>query len=287
MNDPLKRVSEPLQLVRRSARWERVRSRGPRYVFVATTVVLSLVGARELISPGGSASPPSRAVGVDHASEEFAQRFARTYLSYDAARPAARERALRGLVPDDLALDGGLIARGTQRVLWTEVAQNQEAIAGGRVIVIAARVSTQTEPLYLAVPVYRSAAGAVGLADYPSLVGPPATSRTAFADRDEVEEAEIVAVARRVVTNYLAREAQNLAADLLPEADVSLPTRELDVRSVEDVTWAAGVGSSAVLATVVARDAQRLSWTLTYELGMTARAGRPYVTFVETVPTAP
>ncbi|MQA74688.1 MAG: hypothetical protein GEU88_10175 [Solirubrobacterales bacterium] len=286
MTSGVGRFGERVQLVRRSARWERVRSRGPHYLFLAATVVVSLVGARELISPDGSAAPSSRLGGVDHASEDFAQRFARAYLSHDAARPAARERALRGLVPDDLSLDAGLIPRGSQQVLWTEVAQNQEAIAGGRVIVIATGVSTQPEPFYLGVPVYRAADGAVGLADYPSLVGPPAISRAEFAEPDEVEEAPIVAVARRVVANYLALERQNLAADLAPEAEVSLPTRELGLRSVEDVVWADGVGSSAVLVTVVARDAERLTWTLTYELGITQRAGRPYVTFVETVPTA-
>jgi hypothetical protein len=153
--------------------------------------------------------------------------------------------------------------------------------------VIAAGISTQAEPLYLAVPVYRAGDGAIGLAAYPSLVGPPAVARVEFADRDEVEEAQIVAVARRVVTNYLAGEARNLAADLAPEAEVSLPTRELALRSVEEVAWTRGVGSSAVLVTVVARDAQRLTWTLTYELGLTQRAGRPYVTFIETVPFAP
>lgn len=286
MNEGAKRFVERVQVVRRSARWEHVRSRGPRYLFVATTVVMSLIGARELISPGGSGSR-SRSFVLDHASEEFAQRFARAYLSYDAARPAARERALRGLVPDNQAIDADLTPRGSQQVLWTAVAQNQEAIAGGRVIVIATGVSTQTEPLYLAVPVYRSTDGAVGLAEYPSLVGPPALARDPFAEREGVDERSIVAAARRVVTNYLAREAQNLAADLAPEAEVSLPTRELAVRSVEDVVWAQGAGSSAVMVTVVARDAERLSWTLTYELGITERAGRPYVTFVETVPTAP
>lgn len=287
MSQCLARVSGRVRLVRRSARWERVRARGPRYVLVAATVVVWLLGVRQLISPSPSVVPSSKPIGVDHASESFAQRFARAYLGYDAGRPAVRERALRGLVPDDLSLDAGLVPRGSQEVLWTEVAQNQEAIAGGRVIVIAAGVSTQAEPLHLAVPVYRTADGRIGLADYPALVGPPAVSRADFADRDEVEEPATASVARRVVANYLAREAHNLAADLAPEAEVSLPIRELALQSVENVVWADGAGSSAVLVTVVARDTEGVAWTLTYELGIERRAGRPYVTFVETVPTAP
>jgi hypothetical protein len=281
------RFAPRVELVRRSARLERVRARAPHYLFATATVVLSLLGARELVSPTAAIDAGRPPVSVDHASEDFAQRFARAYLIYDAARPAIRERALRPLVPDDLSIDAGLVAHGAQDVLWTEVSQNQEALAGGRVVVVAAEVSTQDAPLYLAVPVHRTASGAVGLSDYPSLVGPPIVSRAAFAEREAVEEPEILAVARRVVANYLAGAAQTLAADLAPEAGVSLPTRALRVASVEDVAWAAGVGSPAVVVTVVARDQTKTDWTLTYELGIDRRGGRPYVTFVETVPNAP
>ncbi|MQA76584.1 MAG: hypothetical protein GEU88_20060, partial [Solirubrobacterales bacterium] len=150
-----RRIAEHVQLVRRSARWDRMRARAPRLLFVGATVILSLLGARELVAP--AATSPAAAVGasVDHRAEDLAQRFARAYLSFDPAQPGARERRLRGLVPDDLELDAGLVAREPQRVLWTQVAQNQEAIAGGRVIVAAAGVSTQTDPVYLAVPVFR------------------------------------------------------------------------------------------------------------------------------------
>lgn len=287
MSAASERFAERVELVRRSARLERLRARAPRYAFVSATLVLSLLGVRELVSPAPEIEARSSSASVDHASEDFAQRFARAYLSYDAARPAVRERALRGLAPDELSLDAGLVARGTQDVLWTRIAQDQEAIAGGRVLVVAAGISTQSQPLYLAVPVYRGADGAVGLAGYPSLVGPPSVSRAGLADREAVDDPEIVAVARRVVANYLAGEAQNLAADLAPDAEVSLPTRELRVLSVEDVVWAGPVGSSAVLVTVLARDETRSTWTLTYELGIDHPAGRPYVTFVETVPNAP
>lgn len=280
-------VRAKVEVARRSARLERLRARAPRLLFIGAAVVLAAIGARELVAPA-EPTPPARAqAGVDHASEEFAQRFARAYLTFDPAHPARRERALSGLVPDELSVDGGLLPRGSQRVLWTQIAQNQEAIAGGRVIVVAAAVSTQSASLYLAVPVYRRADGAIGLSGYPSLVGPPSVSRASLGDRDEVEEREIVAVARRVVSNYLAGEAQNLAADLAPDTRVSLPTRALHVRSLEDVVWARGVGSSAVLATVVARDADGATWTLTYELGIKHAGGRPYVIFVETVPNAP
>lgn len=280
-------VRERVEFARRSAAAEHFRARAPRYAFVGAAVVLSLLGLRALIFAPELVRPSTSRSDVDHASESFAQRFARAYLTYDASRPAVRERALRGLAPDELAVDAGLVSRDSQQVLWTEIAQNQEAIAGGRVIVVATAVSTQPEPLYLAVPVYRGRDGSVGLGDYPSLVGPPSVSRASLADREEVETPEIAAVARRVVANYLGNEAQNLAADLAPEAEVSPPTRELRLRSVESLVWAQGVGSSAVLVTVVAREPGGTTWTLTYELGIDQSAGRPYVTFVETVPNAP
>lgn len=280
-------LGERVQTVRRSAHLERARARAPRFLFLAVILLLVALGLRELVAPAEPAPARTSVRAVDHAAEDFAQRFARAYLAWDSFAPAARERALRSLVPDDLEGDAGLTpAGGSQEVLWTQVAQNQEAIAGGRVIVVAAGVSTQEAPLYLAVPVYRAEDDAIGLAGYPSLVGPPTVAGGELGDREEVEDEAILAVANRVVGNYLAGERANLAADLAPEASVSLPTRALRVLSVADVAWARGEGSSAVLVTATARDQDRAVWTLTYEVGIDMRRGRPYVTFVETVPNA-
>lgn len=200
--------------MRRSARLERLLARVPRYLFSGLVVVLSLLGVRELVFAAQSQAPGAAGPVADVAAEDFAQRFARAYLTYDVSRPAARERALGELVPDELPGDAGLALRGSQEVLWTEVAQNQEAIAGGRVIVVEAGVSTQEAALYLAVPVGRDAAGALELTGYPSLVGPPIVGRGERPEREEIEDGEILAVARRVVANYLAGERVNLAADL-------------------------------------------------------------------------
>jgi hypothetical protein len=273
-----------IAVLRRSARLERLRARGPRLVFVGLVVVLSLLGIRELAFPARFDRLAAPQKERDVAAEDFAQRFARAYLTYDAARPGIRERALRALAPEDLGADAGLTLGRSERVLWTEVAQDQEAIAGGRIVVVAAGVSTQDLPLYLAVPVARAADGALRLTGYPSLVGPPTAGRGQLVDRDEVEDTDVLAVARRAVSNYLAGERSNLEADLTSQAAVSMPTRELRVVSVDEVDWASGVGSSAVLATVTARDRERTTWTLTYEIGIDRRRGRPYVTFIETVP---
>lgn len=224
---------------------------------------------------------------VDNASHDFAQRFARAYLTYDSERPGLRERLLAPLVPGDFDAEAGaLAANGSQEVLWTQIASNQEAIAGGRVVVVAVGVSTQDEPLYLSVPVDR-VDGAIGLTAYPGLVGPPIVSRAALLERTELEDRVVLAVVRRAIANYLADELQNLNADLAADAVVSPPTRPLELRSVDDVQWAAGEGSSAVLVTVTAADERRALWTLTYEIGVAEERGRSVVTFVETVPTDP
>jgi hypothetical protein len=276
-----------LRLVRRSARLERLRARAPRYLFVAALAILCLAGLRAIVVPAQSASGEGGTVVVDNAAQEFAQRFARAYLTYDAARPDLRERLLRSVVPSDFDPGASTTAgRGSQRVLWTEIATNQEAIAGGRVIVVAAGVSSQKEPIYLSVPVARLG-GALGVTAYPSIVGPPVYSRAPLPERAEVEDREVLAVAKRAIANYLAGEMTNLNADLARGTLVSPPSPSLELRSVDDVVWAAGEGSSAVLVTVSAADERRALWTLSYEIGVARERGRAVVTFIETVPTDP
>lgn len=275
------------ELAQRSARLERLRARAPRYLFVAAIAILCLVGLRSIVSPAQPASGGSGPTLVDNAAQEFAQRFARAYLTYDARRPGQRERLLRPLVPSDLDTGGGVApAAGSQRVLWTEVASNQEAISGGRVIVVAVGVSTQEEALYLSVPVTRID-GSLALTAYPSLVGPPIVSRAPLPERAAVDDRDILAVARRAIANYLAGERSNLAADLAHGAVVSQPTRPLEMASIDEVVWARGEGSSAVLVTLTAADQRRALWTLTYEIGIARERGRTVVTFIETVPTDP
>jgi hypothetical protein len=65
---------------------------------------------------------------------------------------------------------------------------------------------------------------------------------------------------------------------------VTLPTLALTLRSVEHLEWVGRVGSGAVLATVSAAEGPGAAYTLSYELGLVNRE-RPYVDFVEVVPT--
>jgi Conjugative transposon protein TcpC len=275
-------------VVRRSARVERLRARAPRYLLWAFLALTSAVGVREIVSPPEPAAPAARPAEVDHAAESYAVEFARAYLAFDARRPQERERRLRGLVPDELAPDAGFLPRsGSRHVMWAEVAHVRESAAGGRIVVVAAQTDAEPSPVYLAVPVTRKSNGDLVLTAYPALVGPPAVARGELPDREEVDDREVAAVARRVVTNYLAGEPANLAADLLPQAEVSLPPAPLRVRGAAEIAWADGSESEAVLVTVEAADEAGASYTLTYELGIERRRGRPYVSFIETVPTSP
>ncbi len=278
-------VGERVELVRRSAAFERLRARLPRYLLVGTLVVTSLIGIRELVSPSQPAAAPNESSRPDHALEEFAQGFAQAYLTYDSERPEARELALAGYVSDGVNAGAGLTPseRSSQVVVWTRVAQNPEALAGGRIVVVAVGIDGAQEPLYLAVPVDRLDEGAIVLSGYPSLVGPPETAVIDPPEREAIEAADVAEVAERVIRNYLAGERQNLAADLATGASVSMPSQRLEVDSIEEIVWADGPDSGAVLATVVAIDESRTTWTLTYELGVERASGRVLVSFIETL----
>jgi hypothetical protein len=270
-----------------SARHARWAAAAPRYLASVVLFVFFALGLRTTFfppAPALSAAPLKAA--ADAPSEDFALQFARAYLTYDAASPGVRARALASFVPDGFDAGAGFFpASGSQRVLWAQVASDQRALAGGRVITVAAGVSTQRLPVYLAVTVRHDRGRPLALVGYPSFVGAPAVDTAGGpAPRSAVEDAAVVEVVERVVRNYLAAAAPNLKADLTDDAVVTLPTVSLKVRSVDQVAWVDGPASAAVLVTVTASDSRQSTYTLTYELGLVYRE-RPYVDFVEVIPT--
>ncbi len=271
----------------RGLRAARLRAAAPRFLLCATLMVLLALGLRTLIWAPGPPPQPAPVEAADAPSEDFALQFARAYLSYDADRPGAHARALAPFLPSGLPRGGGFFATsGTQRVLWAEVASDQPALIGGRAITVAAAVSTQRQPVYLAVTVRHPPGRPLALVGYPSFVGAPSIDTGSFTPAGEaVADAAVVEVAKRVIRNYLTRSTANLKADLSADALVTLPTVALGVRSVDQVTWVGSPGSGAVLVTVTAADARGASYTLAYELGIAYRE-RPYVDFIEVIPTA-
>jgi hypothetical protein len=271
--------------VTRSARADRWRARVPRYLATAVLVVFLVIGIRAVFLPGHSSRSALPAPAeADPAAEDFALEFARAYLSYDAADPGARGQSLAPFVPHGLDPDAGFAsARGSQQVDWIQVASSQPALAGGRVITVAAGVTTQATPIYLAVTVSHDRRRGLTLGGYPSFVGAPYVDLDpAQPQRAAVDDPAIAEVIHRVVANYLAGAAQNLDADLLAGAAVTLPTVQLHLDSVDQLNWTAD--SRAVLATISATGPAGSTYTLTYELGIASRE-RPYVDFIEVVPT--
>lgn len=270
-----------------NARWVRWRSRIPRFAVMGVVVILSLIGLRELVAPDAAPRGGGEDAAVHAAAEDFALQFARAYLTYDAAKPEAREAALAAFMPSHLDPDGGFIpGKGERGVLWAEVASNQKALAGGRVITVAAQTTDQEQPVYLAVTVRHDPGRPLALVGYPSFVGAPSVSvDPPAADRGTVEDAAVIEVAGRVVHNYLSGQVANLEADLAEDAVVTVPTIVLHVASVDQVVWTGeGPESGAVLVTVTAMDASGGTYRLTYELGVQL-GERPYVDFVQVIPT--
>jgi len=270
-----------------SARRARLTAVAPRYLATAALLLFCVLGVRVAFwAPHPTPAPRPLAAGADAPSRDFALQFARAYLSYDAARPGARARALAPFLPEGLDSGAGFFAAaGERRVRWAQVASDQRALAGGRVITVAAAVSTQRAPLYLAVTVRHERGRPLALVGYPAFVGAPSIdTATAPPPRLEVEEPAVRAVIERVIRNYLAGSGPNLAADLSAEAIVTLPTVALRARSLDQLVWVAGPGSGAVLATLTATDPSGATYTLAYELGIERRE-RPYVDFIEVIPT--
>jgi hypothetical protein len=266
----------------------RLAARSPRYVVLGAVAIMAALGLREIVAPGEAAPVVAQTMSSDPASESYALRLARAYLSYDAANPERRERELAQLLPDELAPNGGFVPRrGSRRVLWAQVAESAPVGRGERSIVVEAGTDAGVEPLHLALRVRRTRTGALQLSGYPALVGAAAVARGALPERAEVEDRGVVEVGRRVVANYLAGERANLRADLLPGAEVSLPELALHVREVLGVAWAGEEGHSPIAVTVEANGSDGLLYTLGYRLGIERRRGRPLVSFIETVPTDP
>jgi hypothetical protein len=273
--------------LRRSVRRSRLAARAPRLLACGAFVVLTLLGLKALVLPPAPvASAPAAPAGADAPSEDLALRFARAYLSYDAADPSVREEALAPYLPADLSAGAGFGASaGSRRVFWEDVASDQPSLQGGRVITVAAQVSGQSQPLYLAITVRHRPGRPLALVGYPALVGAPAIDTHAVeAARSSVSDPAVAQVVERVLRNYLAGSAPDLRADLTDDAQVTLPTVALHVTRVGPLEWVAGPSSGAVLATALAEDGEGDTYTLTYELGI-AWHERPYVDFIEVVPT--
>lgn len=259
----------------------------PRYLLCAAATFGLAASARFAIAPPQAparADLAATAPTVDRAAEGYAVLFARRYLTWNAAEPQSSAHALEPFFGPGIEAGAGLVlpASGEQQVQWAEVVQMREPSPGDHVYTVAAQTDS-AGLLYLSVGVDTAQDGGVVLAGYPSFVGPPAASAAQPPQHQrEVEEPVLRTVVERVLHNYLAGSAQELAADLTPDARVSLPGIGLSLQSVTRLTWSEP--GRSVVAVTQAQDARGMQYLLAYELDVERQQGRWEVSAVQMDP---
>jgi hypothetical protein len=281
-------VSEVARVTVASRRMLRIRLARelPRYLFFAAALVGITASVRFAIAPPRpiTVAAAPRLAAADRTAEAYATLFARRYLTWDAAEQQDSTRQLEPFLGPGMEANAGLVppSSGEQRVEWAEVVQAREPAAGEHVYTVAAQTNA-TGLLYLTVPVERSSDGALALAGYPAFVGAPASGPAqAPGPLREVSDPELATVVQRALRNYLAASASELAADLTPDALVSLPAMPLALQSMQRLDWA--LEGSAVLATVQAVDSRGARYTLAYELDVVREQGRWEISAVQMDP---
>ena len=284
-------MSQPTVTITARPMWRlRLGRELPRYLLCAASVAGLVASARFAIAPpdtGAAAAAIRQPAPLDQAAQAYAVLFARRYLTWNAAEPQASAQALEAFGGPALEPDSGLQlpASGEQKVEWAEVAQAREPAPGEHVYTVAVQTDT-AGVVYLTVAVTRTRDGGLALAGYPAFVGAPdAAPGQTLAHGREVDEPQLATVVRRVLSNYLSASSSDLEADLTAGARVSLPVGlSLSLVSVQRLDWA--LGGDAVVATVQARDARGVRYTLAYELNVTRQQGRWEVSAVQMDPDA-
>jgi len=225
---------------------------------------------------------------LDLEGQGYAERFARAYLSYNAGQPAAYQAALGAFLTNPTGDGLQLPASGSQSVLDAQVIAQQPSPLGGETYTVAA----QTSPgglVYLNVPVAYTSSGALEIAGYPALVGPPASSPQDLSAQLQglpgLADNAAATVLERALGNYLAGHPSDLQADLAPGASVILPPQSLALEQIQSAK--AADGGRTVYATIIARAGDGAVYTLTYQVDFSDSGGRPYVTSIENSPTSP
>ena len=260
-----------------SARSLRLLARLPRYALISTCVVLSLAGLRAIVrgdEPSAALSPVLSA-DTDLEAVALAEQFVRTYLEWNGADTAGNLRGLAaGVEPPSVP---GAVR---QHVRWVAASRLERS---GSTVVVTVTAATSRAAYHLAVPIGRRR-GVRFVAHEPALVGAAPTTRgPRLALGREVEDRRLAAVARRALTNYLARDHADLVADLDDRAVVVLPDQDARLVAVDELDWVAP--GRRIAAAVRVRLVDRVELPLRYELAVVRRAGRWLVRAINTNPT--
>jgi len=269
---------KPLWLVRLVAR-------APRIACITAAVVLSALGLAQLLrgEPRQASEPKTVPRGEDLAANSLAEAYARAFLTVEPASGGLEDPSWRAFGVD-LPRPTAPSHAKPQHVTWTATVGDRPMRPGRRIVTVVAGVGSSLT--YLAVPIERDDKHRVFVAGPPAIVGPPPIARGASSPAElEVDDPALRDVATRVVRHYLARDSQDLAADLDRSAIVTLPTQPLLLADVEAVTWVSRARLVAVAITATDRDGRRLP--LRYELALVRRSGRWLVNTVDVNPLPP
>ena len=253
----------------------RARARAPKAVALATLALLCAAGLRSFVAPHRVSATVGRVFcSPDSEAEGVAQTFVRSWLSWgteqrgQVGRLAARDA--------DLAVDPS--PSRSQRVDWTAVIGDVCTAAADRRITVAA--ASTAALWHVAVPISRTQRGVV-VNGAPAIVGPPRVDTTVLTRPEpEVGDSALEATVSRVLRHFLQRDAADLAADLAPGTESTLPDVALNPSAIDVVTWVRP--GRVVAATLVARAPGGARLPLRYELGVARRGGRWLVTGIET-----
>jgi hypothetical protein len=265
----------------------RLRADLTRYVLIAVSTFGLLASARFAFDPPAAkvlAPAPGTSAAPDLAAEAYAVLFARRYLTWNAAEPLANSQSLAPFAGAGLDPDAGMVLppTGAETVGWAEAVQVREPAPGVKVYTVAA----QTAPAglrYLTVGVRRVSGGALTLAGYPAFVGAPSSAPAEPGGRlRPVSDGGLETVVHRALSNYLADATGELAADLVPGAQVSAPADPMQLLSVARQSWTPGGGSVAIEVETSDRSGAR--YLLAYELDVVRAQGRWEIAAIQTDP---
>jgi hypothetical protein len=248
------------------------------YAVAVVSIAHSLLSTTFPLRTAGTVAraPAAAAVGSDLAGAGYAVSFARAYLSYDGADPAARTAALAPFVGSggSVGADGGFTApsSGSQTVGFAQVVGEQSE-AGGPVVYTVQADTSRLGTVYLAVTVAH-AADALELVGGPALVGAPVSAPAVAAAQAAVPVSDpaLAKVVSGAIVSYLRGDSSALRADLSPgTAVVSLPSVSLNAVQVTRIAWQQP--GHVVGVDVEASDAVGGGYALHYDVGVVRRGG--------------
>lgn len=277
-----------VKVERRSLRRLELHSSLPRYALYAVALVAIAHALIDIARPSRATAPSSRSSGIDVAAAAYATSFARAYLTYDSASPAAQQAAIGRFVgggPQGSSAGFTPPSSGSDSVGFAQVVGYQPAAGGGELFTVQADTSRHGT-VYLAVTIARGSGGALELVGEPALVGPP-VSAPAVADPSQanmpVSDPELAAVVTRALGDYLRGDSSDLQSNLATGAPTPNVPAPLNHVQVTRVAWQAP--GRMVGADVQGSDGAGGTYSLHYELSV-IRQGRWYVSAIESTPNS-